>query len=825
MIRTRGPWRVVVAAAAFLAVPPSATAQTFTWDGGAGNGSWSAPANWDTTPTPGAGTVINLAGTVQTVTAQDVSPATPFDLNQLLLAADAANGFTVGGGPVRFTGGGAAVQTDAAATLRVNSAVTFGGSTAITLTTNNTAGQELILGGSLSGSAVVTVGGSTGTGLALTRANNTAFASTLGFAAGAQTIVSLGAHNAVWRATVLDLSGASTSATIRAGTTTATGAGFADAGFSQQVGRIVGTGSSAGIQVGAAGQSATVLAGFLGGDDTYNGAIVTSGAASHVGKVGTGTLRLTGNSSLFAGGFSVRDGAVILSGGGGSINNGTNPQGAFGVYAGATLRLDNGTSLNQNRVGNTALVGLAGGTLRLDGNNGGTAGSELIGNVALGSGQSVIEVNPTAGRGVRFNITGQFLANPTATVFLRGAALGSATWNQAAQVANITVTGTVPTLTGGILPFAVASEANAAAPDTFVTHGGANGFRPLTGADYTTFASATAASNVSDGGFTVGTAATVNALRTTGPVTLNANLTLTAGALLNTSGGATIGGAGTLLFGVGGAGTAYVTTPADLVLAAPAQAAHLAKSGGGALTVQGAVALGNNAVAAVNAGTLAITTGAITAANGTLTYQVSRGATLDVSVPGLTLASTQTLTGAGTVAGTVTVGSGATVTPSALGGPDASLASPGTLTTGGMVWQPGGTYRVYLNSAFEGDYTSGKIASPAGSLDLTGLSAANRFNIRVDSLALTNADGPVYDFDPAQSYAWTIATFGGGIAGFSPDKFTVNTADFANSLEGGTFSVTRSGNDLLLTFTPVPEPTLGLAAAAAGLLARRRRRA
>jgi hypothetical protein len=81
-------------------------------------------------------------------------------------------------------------------------------------------------------------------------------------------------------------------------------------------------------------------------------------------------------------------------------------------------------------------------------------------------------------------------------------------------------------------------------------------------------------------------------------------------------------------------------------------------------------------------------------------------------------------------------------------------------------------------------------------------------------------------FDPGQSYTWQFLTAAGGISGFNPEQFTVDTSHFLNPTSG-TFSVTPAGTGLALTYSAVPEPgaMMPLAAlCASGLLLRKRRR-
>lgn len=47
-----------------------------------------------------------------------------------------------------------------------------------------------------------------------------------------------------------------------------------------------------------------------------------------------------------------------------------------------------------------------------------------------------------------------------------------------------------------------------------------------------------------------------------------------------------------------------------------------------------------------------------------------------------------------------------------------------------------------------------------------------------------------------------MLTAGGGVAGFTPEAFTVDHGAFLNDLAGGTFAIAMVGNDLRLVFTP-----------------------
>lgn len=853
----------IALALAALAAAPAGAQTTYTWTGGttapSGDGLWTNPANWanGSVPAGAADAVVVLAGTWQTATVQN--RADPLLLTQLNLDPTAASGFSVSGSGLTFGGTAPQIQSDAAATLLISVPVTFAADTAVNLNQNNTAGQELILAGPLAaGSGVrVTVNGGTGIGLAITSANNTGFAGTLGVGPGFAGIVSLGANNAVSRAAVLDLTGLAATSSVRSGTTTATGPGFADAGYTQQVGRVQTTTTTAvgTLQAGGGTGAGTILFGFDDQTATFTGSLATANAASHVAKVGAGVQTVGGGAAFGPGSLSVRGGTLLLqstSATDGALQNGSGAQGDLTVYAGATLRLNNGTGSanNQNRIGNTADVVLAGGTLRLDANASANS-SEIFNRLRLASGESTVLIATQSGRATRFNANNTTAAlvpsAPTATVLFAATALGQVSSTGTTETGGVALGSTANLLVGGggafgtptvsVIPFATGSDASTRPAPSSVTasalvgyDGTTNSVRALQAADYATFAAAAATGNVSDGGFAVPAGgATVNAVRLTGDATLTGTLTVTSGALLDVNTAATtVGGGGTLAFGAGGAATAYVTTNTALTLAAPAQAANLAKSGPGTLTVQRPVALGASPVVAVNAGRLALqndgaaATGGFTAASGAVTYQVSRGATLDVTGVtaggGFALTGGQRLTGGGTVLGATTVGTGGVLAPSALAG---TAGGPGTLTVGAMTWQGGGAYEWSLSSALGGPYTQSLVTSPAGTLDLTGLSAVNRFTVRVASLAPSNAAAAaVYDFDNTRAYTWPVATFGGGVSGFSSDKFTLDASGFAGDLGGGQFSlVAADGNTLAVQFTPVGEPRTLLALAAAGLAA------
>jgi hypothetical protein len=84
----------------------------------------------------------------------------------------------------------------------------------------------------------------------------------------------------------------------------------------------------------------------------------------------------------------------------------------------------------------------------------------------------------------------------------------------------------------------------------------------------------------------------------------------------------------------------------------------------------------------------------------------------------------------------------------------------------------------------------------------------------------------LHDFDSSQDYEWAFAVAAGGIQSFSADKFTIDSSGFLNDLAGGSFYVSQNGNNLVLGFSAVPEPSalLLVSGVMAGASLRRRRR-
>jgi autotransporter-associated beta strand protein len=224
-------------------------------------------------------------------------------------------------------------------------------------------------------------------------------------------------------------------------------------------------------------------------------------------------------------------------------------------------------------------------------------------------------------------------------------------------------------------------------------------------------------------------------------------------------------------------------------------------------------------ITTISGGTLAL--GATGSIDNTSSISVATGATFNVSAVtgGYTLGAAQTLTGAGTVTGAMTVAG--TLSPG---------NSPGFMATGSQTWVNGGDYNFQMLDATGIAGTGFDQIQVTGSLDLTNLTAAG-FAINLWSLASTGPDtnGNALNFNNSIDQSWIILTTTGGITSFDAANFTVNvganngTSGFSNALGGGSFSLGADSNNLILSFTAVPEPSAALLGGIGLLLLVRRR--
>jgi autotransporter-associated beta strand protein len=204
------------------------------------------------------------------------------------------------------------------------------------------------------------------------------------------------------------------------------------------------------------------------------------------------------------------------------------------------------------------------------------------------------------------------------------------------------------------------------------------------------------------------------------------------------------------------------------------------------------------------------TSGSITVAYGTLKATSTISSSDEIVVDGSgavflfnggtafssTLVLTEgTLSGTGEIATAVTVGADAIVSP---GDPVGSQSFSSGLTFAG-----GGTYRWQINN-WTGSAGTGfdQLAVSGNDLSVTATSG-NKFTVKLVGLTAGNVAGAVPNFDNTTSKSFTIAT-AGTLDGFDATKFTIDDSEFAdnNDLDGGTWSLSDSGDDIVLTFTP-----------------------
>jgi fibronectin-binding autotransporter adhesin len=220
----------------------------------------------------------------------------------------------------------------------------------------------------------------------------------------------------------------------------------------------------------------------------------------------------------------------------------------------------------------------------------------------------------------------------------------------------------------------------------------------------------------------------------------------------------------------------------------------LTKAGTGALTLSGANTY---------SGDTTVTAGKLVIANTT-------GSALG---SGNLILNGGTVSGPGSFTGSMTVNSGATIAPG---------SSPGTLNTGSQTWNGGGIYQVEIGNATGVDGVDIDQVNITGGLNIAA-TAGSPFVVD-----LTSASQPA-NFSDTGNYTWVIAKTTGGITGFDSSVFTISTNNFNSGFSSiGGFFLSQQGNNLVLGYTAVPEPsTIGLGifgGAALGFMLIRRRK-
>jgi autotransporter-associated beta strand protein len=300
--------------------------------------------------------------------------------------------------------------------------------------------------------------------------------------------------------------------------------------------------------------------------------------------------------------------------------------------------------------------------------------------------------------------------------------------------------------------------------------------------------------------FTSGASVTLDGSRTIGTVTTTSANPWS----IDPGSGGTLFAAG---FSVTGAGTLTVT--------APLAGIDFTKDGSGTLALSNTASVYTGAIN-INAGTLALV-GSGNYSPGSNAIYIASGATLDVSqlTGGLrfsgdpsvrmNVGNGDTVDGTGTVTGGLKVASGGTVYP--------GINGVGTLNVNGSgSFDPGSNWKVKLSTANPGP------SNTSNAIDFTGsLTLSDGMNMPIDGSGLTFTFGQTYSYVIGNSSNFQL-----GAVSFQPSNFLP-----VGIASPSYFSLIQNGGNLVLQFSPVPEPTFVLtcvgAAAGAWMLWRRLR--
>lgn len=136
----------------------------------------------------------------------------------------------------------------------------------------------------------------------------------------------------------------------------------------------------------------------------------------------------------------------------------------------------------------------------------------------------------------------------------------------------------------------------------------------------------------------------------------------------------------------------------------------------------------------------------------------------------------------------------------------------GTLSFGpnaALDFGDGGSLQFSLMNATGTPGVDYSLIQAAGNLNISA-SVDNPFTIQLVGVASDGVTlGTANAFDNTQGYNWTLLS-AGSITNFTPGAFQINLSEFDNPLGTGGFSVYQAGGDLVLEFSPVPEPSTWL---------------
>lgn len=554
------------------------------------------------------------------------------------------------------------------------------------------------------------------------------------------------------------------------------------------------------------------------GSATINGGTLTTPAGLYVGHKGTGSMILTGGSvstaSAFFGNTANSTGTVTVTGGLFSSSSNNTVVGFSGN--GMLTVAKNGAFMVASGTGQLAVAYNAGSSGTVTIGDGGAAGTVMATSIYGGSGNAAVVFNHNTARHA-------FTPQLTGTLAVIHNGPGTTILSAANSYAGTT------TVNGGVLQFA---------KTTALYNGNTASW---TAANLTTGSGATLAVNVGGSGeFNASHLDSLKALGTaTGGFRTGAFLGIDAS---NASGGSftyssaiSNPNAGQNVLGIVKLGTGTLVLSGSNTFTGGVQsragtlrAGHEKAFGTGAVTLSGGTLdlnglpvsnqIINTGGSLVNAGGYAGSQviGALVTLSGTI------GGTVDVISAG-------ELKGNTSFTGSVTVSSGGVHSPG---------ASPGIQTfSGGLTYTAGSSLTWELSANTDAGYGT--------NFDALYVTAGN---LLIDSNAILNlafnSTGSVLDWSNdfwKTSRTWTIidVTGSGASSGLFSlggsesswlDSFgtSLATANSTYGRQGSTFSVARDGQDVVLTYTAVPEPSTimlaGIAACASCLAYRRTRR-
>ncbi|MEO5915968.1 MAG: autotransporter-associated beta strand repeat-containing protein [Luteolibacter sp.] len=805
----------------------------------------------------GAGSTTVYAATLNLNNASAISGGTLTANNALssitentanAINATSAVNLSVTGGSVNLSqnnnfGTGTITLNAAAATLTLAGANTISGATTLSTGTLSL-GNKLSLGTSTLGINGLTISASAD----LSGANAVANTATIG---GNNTFT--GTNNIELSGSLTDTGARTFTNNISAGTLTLSGTLGLSSNATTNAATFNGTGTTTvsgviqnnGTGGTATGGSVTVSAGTLnitGASNTYS-----TNTNANGGTLGIGNNSALGTSTLVLG-----NGTVTASGGARTITNVFSQGNANSTFGGTNALTLNGQFNNLGSgtltINNTALTTFGGSFIMREAT---TAQRSMTFN---GTGDLLISGNVSNGT----TLNGIFAFNGTGTTTLSGTNTHSGvnTVGIAGSASMLKIGSSTALGFGGISAVAGSTTVNSGA--TLDLNGQTGIQEPLVlngtgvggnGALINSNTSATAV--VSDGVAAIGvgvagttyTDGTYSVVFTGGGGTgAAANVTILAGIV--TSAQITSAGSGytsnpvaTLPAGAGaGSGTATLTTAASSVTLNAASSMGGAGditlnafvSGGNALTKVGNGKLTLNSTntysgaTAVSAGKLVVgSTGSINTSSAVTVAAGSRF--IYNSSTSLTVGTT--LNGAGTGSRAVLGGTGTINTALTLDNPGDTL-SPGN-SPGIQTFTPNQSWNSFSYD-WEVNNFVGAVAGTdydqigiTGNLSLTG--GTGNYILNLLSLTGANTAGNVGGFSDVDQ-SWTILT-SSGLTGFDAANWTLNTAGFTTSpTYTGSFSLGQVGNDLVLSYTVVPEPAAALLAGLGVFTLLRRRR-